>query len=72
VSGPLRGGAIRRELADLADGPDEAEVTVKIKEQVVEPQEISSGDVLCQAANRRGKLCTECDELETCLLLSIR
>jgi len=41
-----RGGAIRREPVDLADGPDEAEVTVKIKEQVVGPQEISSGDVL--------------------------
>ena len=46
VPGSSRGGAIRREPADLADGPDEAEVTVKIKEQVVGPQEISSGDVL--------------------------
>jgi hypothetical protein len=42
VPGSSRGGAIRREPADLAERPDEAEVTVKIKEQVVGP----SGDLL--------------------------
>lgn len=50
MPGSSRGGAIRREPADLADGPDEAEVTVKIEEQVVGPQEISSGDVLSDDA----------------------